>query len=165
MFQLFIGNLSTQANEDYLTRLFSAYGAVKSVTIVSQQGPSQQRHAVVLYEQADDADTAIASLHLRYCMSPDTPLLVLFHRDSPQVTEYGRVVTQSYRAAVLAGRQSAPVPLESYDQNFPRSNVPEVREQILPAVPPGPIFSPMTSMTSGMNAFSNGPHASFLRMT
>ncbi|RNF01362.1 putative RNA-binding protein [Trypanosoma conorhini] len=118
---LFVGNIPTVTNVQYLERLFSAYGHVKQVKML-QEGPSQ--YAEVTYSAVDDADCAIAALHSRYCASKNLPLVVMYHRSSPSVSEYGRAVGKEYAAAFAEDRDPLPIPLEVFDVNFERTDVP-----------------------------------------
>ena len=117
---VFVSNIVADAGETYLRRLFAAYGAVHDVKL-GAEGPN--RFATIEYESADDADCAIAALHLRYCTAPGTPMLVLFAKESPVVSEYGKRVGQHYREAVSTGKRPAPIPLEQFDPMLPRGTV------------------------------------------
>ncbi|KEG14426.1 putative RNA-binding protein [Trypanosoma grayi] len=118
---LFVGNLPTVANAQYVERLFSAYGQVKRVNML-HEGAAQ--YAEVTYNSVDDADSAIAALHCHYCASRGLPLVVLYHHNSPSVTEYGRRVGAEYAEAVAMGRKPLPIPLDAFDDAFERTDVP-----------------------------------------
>ncbi|ORC90739.1 putative RNA-binding protein [Trypanosoma theileri] len=118
---LFVGNLPTVANAQYVERLFSAYGRVLQVKVL-QEGTTP--YAEVTYGAVDDADSAISALHTLYCASPGLPLVVLYHRNSPAVSAYGRRVGGEYAAAVRSCRDPAHVPLEAFDERFERTEVP-----------------------------------------
>lgn len=122
---LFVGNISSQTDKHVIQRLFSAYGSVKDVDI-----DGEQLFATVLYVHPDDADSAIAALHLRYCMAPKLPLLVMYHARSPRISSYGRQVSAEYRNAHAEGRLPVPVPLVSYDTRFERGPVAPPVEEI-----------------------------------
>lgn len=89
---LFVGNLSTEVDEPYLRRLFAAYSEVKRVCVYRQP----ELHALIEVTSYDDADTAIAALHCRYCMAPNVPVLVFYHKSNPVVTAYGKSVWDAY---------------------------------------------------------------------
>lgn len=89
---LFVGNLSTEVDEPYLRRLFAAYSEVKRVCVYRQP----ELHALIEVTSYDDADTAIAALHCRYCMAPNVPVLVFYHKSNPVVTAYGKSVWSAY---------------------------------------------------------------------
>lgn len=129
---LFIGNLSTQADSAYLARLFSAYGTVKDASIAEGH-----HFALVTYHTADDADCAIAALHLRYCMAPSVPILVMYSNTSSIVSEYGKEVSAEYRNAISRGTDPHPVPLTRFDAAIERGAV-----QLPPSeIAPPPIMS------------------------
>lgn len=119
--KLFVGNLSSKADDKYLSRLFSAYGRVVKAELVDE---GAQRYGSVTFANVDDADSAIAALHLRYCMCPALPILVLYDRENEAVSEYGRRVGQHYRECCEKGTNPTPIPLEAFDPNFPRAAVP-----------------------------------------
>jgi RNA recognition motif-containing protein len=117
---LFVGNISEQADASFLKRLFSAYGAVKNASVEENQGYKFGR---VEYSHIDDADSAIASLHLRYCMAPGVPIIVLYDKSSPVVSDYGRRVGENYRSAVQNQTEAFPLPLDSFDHHTQRATV------------------------------------------
>ncbi|AAZ12011.1 RNA-binding protein, putative [Trypanosoma equiperdum] len=118
---LFVANLPTVANAQYVERLFSAYGHVADVKIVFE---GSVQFAEVMYNAVDDADSAIAALHHHYCASRNTPLVVLYHVRSPCISEYGRKVGREYAQAAALGRDPSYIPLEGFDENYPRTDVP-----------------------------------------
>lgn len=135
---LFVGNLSPQAKEPFLRRLFASYGSVKNCTVVEPpegQAPTAEnpRYALIEYGHVDDADSAIAALHLRYCMGPKVPVVVLYHKDSERVSEYGIAVGKAYREYAISAINSKkeggaapvpfPIPLEQFDPRFERGQV------------------------------------------
>ena len=115
---LFVGNITTDADAFFLQRLFSAYGSVVDVQIVRNP-----LHATVALRHCDDADCAIAALHLRYYVAPNAAVLVMYHKGSPQVSAYGRRVSAAYREAVADGKYPLPVALESFDSSYERGEV------------------------------------------
>ncbi|EAN94851.1 hypothetical protein C3747_104g21 [Trypanosoma cruzi] len=118
---LFVGNLPAVTNAQYLERLFYAYGEVKNVKM-HQEGIHP--YAEVTYGAVDDGDSAIAALHGNYCASKDLPLVVLYHRSSPVVSQYGLKVGKEYAAAFAENRDPLPIPLEAFDEKFERTDVP-----------------------------------------
>nr|CCC91142.1 putative RNA-binding protein [Trypanosoma congolense IL3000] len=118
---LFVANLPAVANAQYVERLFSAYGTVAHVKMVSE---GSVRYAEVAYGNVDDADSAIAALHHHYCASRGTPLVVLYHVNSPSVSEYGRKVGSEYANASALGCGPSYIPLERFDAGHPRAEVP-----------------------------------------
>lgn len=131
---LFVGNISSQADCGFLRRLFAAYGAVRDVRIPNEAGSF--RHALVEYGHIDDADCAVASLHLRYCMAPGVPIVVLFHKSSQCVSEYGHRVGAAYRDAIEHNRNPLPLPLDHFDVRIPaRAPVDAPSFDIRPPVP------------------------------
>ena len=118
--KLFVGNLSKHVDAHYLKRLFSAYGTVKDVAI----HPTPELHAVVTVATVDDADTAVAALHQRYCMSANTPIIVLYLKENARISEYARIVAAEFRAAMEGGRAAKIVPLERFDTSYQRGEVP-----------------------------------------
>jgi len=135
MATLFVGNISAEVDTKYLFRLFAAYGSVKDCTI----DPSKT-FAIVVYHHVDDADSAIAALHLRYCMAPRVSLIVLYHKDSAIISEYGRRVWDSYsqylarfeRGGGAGPEFPTPVLLKEFDPKHER-NTPRVPQLELPA--------------------------------
>lgn len=117
---LFVGNLSYMANAQYLERLFSAYGRVTRTEIFED---GQDRYAEVTFAELDDADTAVAALHYRYCTAKNVPLLVLYSRKSPVVSAYGRRVGEEFLNCLEAKRMPNPVPLDYFDNQYMRSSV------------------------------------------
>lgn len=124
---LFVGNISVQADAAYMIRLFSAYGRVIDCSLASGN-----QYALVTYQSTDDADCAIAALHLRYCMSAKVPLLVMYSNTSPQVSEYGASVSLEYRSAVARGSDPVPVALTRFDPSLPRGAVELPPSEIAP---------------------------------
>lgn len=124
---LFVSNLAPRVDVILLERLFGAYGPTIAVSIHRDEEFAQHtRYALVSYASVDDADTAIASLHLRYCTMPRVPLVVVYHVASPAVSAYGRRVGQRLVEALQAGQSFhtiAPLPLADFDQAYPRSDV------------------------------------------
>ena len=118
---VFVGNMSSQADEAFLRRLFAAYGGVKNASLVSDAGG--YKFGLIEYGHVDDADSAIASLHLRYCMAPGVPVICLYDKSSNVVSDYGREVGAAYREAVQSNRDPLPVPLETFDKTLQRSSV------------------------------------------
>jgi RNA recognition motif-containing protein len=129
---LFVGNLCSDANENYLARLFKSYG---DVTAVALESDNTHHFALITYSNPDDADSAIAALHARYCMTPEQPIIVLYSSKSPAVTQYGRKVGALYKECVQAQKPPTPVALEAFDAEFARG-VPAAPPVDLPAVPP-----------------------------
>eukprot|EP00796_Vickermania_ingenoplastis_P006066 gene6066-4365_t len=117
---LFVGNLSCMANARYLERLFSAYGRVERAEVF---GEGNERYAEVTFAEMDDADTAIAALHYRYCSAKNVPLLVLYSRSSPLVSAYGRRVGEEFLNCLERKRMPDPVPLDYFDTQYLRSSV------------------------------------------
>jgi hypothetical protein len=133
---LFVGNVSPDADDRYLTRLFTVYGPVEQVIVHPPATPLSATHAVVQMTYADDADVALAALHLRYCMTPHLPVIVLYAKSSPIVTQYGREVGEHYRSSIEKGEQPMPLPLENFDSSIARGPHP-----VLPTdftLPPAP---------------------------
>lgn len=128
---LCVANLSAVANAQYLERVFSAYGEVQKVEMF---GEGHERFAEVTFPAVDDADTAIAALHYRYYTTRNLPLIVLYSKRSPSVSTYGHQVGQEFRRAAEENRMPAPILLESFDPNFPRSGVqaPPTEREFLP---------------------------------
>ena len=133
---VFVGNISTQADENFIRRLFAAYGSVKSATMHSDP-QHHYRYALVEYAHVDDADSAIASLHLRYCMAPGVPIICLYDKSSAVVSEYGREVGAAYREAIQERRDPLPLPLETFDSHQSRRAV--VAAPSTDLRPPGPV--------------------------
>lgn len=97
---LFVGNITGNAGVNYIRRLFAAYGTVRFVVV--REMDSGRRHAIVGYDHVDDADSAIASLHLRYCMSPQTPIIVLYRRVDDETASAGGADAQPPSAAAAS---------------------------------------------------------------
>lgn len=127
---LFVGNISVQADVPYLQRLFSAYGHVRDVKIADRH-----QYALVVFQSLDDADCAIAALHLRYCMAPRVPILVMYSNESPKVSEYGALVSAEYRRAADEDRLPQPVLLARFDASVERGVVELPPSDIAPPVP------------------------------
>lgn len=127
--QLFVGNVSPDADDRYLERLFSVYGPVEKVEL-SSPSPGQglnnvpATHAIIHMKFADDADCAVAALHLRYCMCLNLPVIVLYAKPSPTITAYGRAVGRHYRDSIEKSEAPTPLPLESFDTGLQRSPAP-----------------------------------------
>lgn len=128
---VFVGNISCQAEVAYLQRLFSAYGHVMDVRI-----DENKAFALISYQSVDDADSSIAALHMRYCMSPKVPIIVLYSKDSPRVSQYGHLVSEEYRSAAREKREVKPLPLIQFDARFERGPVQLPPSDIVP--PPAP---------------------------
>lgn len=116
---LFVGNLSSMATGSFLERLFSAYGRVVKVEFF---GNGSERYAEVTFSEIDDADVAISSLHCRYCSSKSVPLIVLYSRNSPYVSQYGRQVGEEFAKCMSKQIAPAPVPLVSFDPVYSRNS-------------------------------------------
>jgi hypothetical protein len=127
---LFVGNVSVQADVPYLQRLFSAYGHVRDARLADGN-----QYALVTFQSPDDADCAIAALHLRYCMSPRVPIIVLYSNESPKVSEYGALVSAEYRQASDENRPPQPILLARFDANFSRGVVELPPSDIAPPMP------------------------------
>jgi hypothetical protein len=136
--KLFVGNISSEADAKCLRRLFSAYGNVLDCEVLSPAGAPTSRYALITYTSPDDADCAIAALHLRYRMAPQESMIVLYHKESKKVTEYGRRVGSEYRAALEHGAPPKPIPLAQFDGSFARTQV-MVPQMDFPR-PLGPMF-------------------------
>jgi RNA recognition motif-containing protein len=117
---LFVSNISSIANAQYLERLFSAYGAVENVELLGE-GP--HRYAQVTYSTVDDADTAVAALHCHYQTCRNLPMIVLYSKESPVVSVYGHLVGQEFMKAAEEKRPPRPIPLEEFDSSFERHGV------------------------------------------
>jgi RNA recognition motif-containing protein len=127
---LFVGNISVQADVPYLQRLFSAYGHVRDVRL-----DDNRQYALVTFQSLDDADCSIAALHLRYCMAPRVPIIVLYSNESPRVSEYGNMTSAEYRRAAEEDRQPQPIPLARFDPSVDRGVVELPPSDIAPPVP------------------------------
>lgn len=127
---LFVGNISVQADVPYLQRLFSAYGHVRDVRLADNN-----QYALITFQSIDDADCAIAALHLRYCMAPRVPIIVLYSNESSKVSEYGSLVSAEYRRAADGDREPQPVPLARFDTSYERGVVELPPSDIAPPVP------------------------------
>lgn len=117
---LFVSNISSIANAQYLERLFSAYGAVEKVELFGE-GP--HRYAEVTYGTVDDADTAVAALHCHYQTCRNLPMIVLYSKMSPAVSAYGHQVGEEFMKAADEKRPPRPIALEEFDSNFERHGV------------------------------------------
>ncbi|CCW61532.1 unnamed protein product [Phytomonas sp. EM1] len=117
---LFVGNLSSVANAQYLERLFSSYGEVQQVSIHNK---GSDRFAEVKFSSIDDGDAAIAALHYRYQTAKSLPLVVLYSQKSDFVSDYGRLVGREYRQAMENNRLPRLILLEQFDPHFERSEV------------------------------------------
>ncbi len=132
---LFVGNIIPEADAKMISRLFNTYGNVIECDIAPSSGTTPS-YALVTFAHPDDADCAIAALHLRYCMAPRVPIYVLYHKSSGVVSEYGRCVFEAFRQASTTGTPPLPVPLETFDVTFARANVPPPPTDFqLPVVP------------------------------
>ena len=146
---ILIANWVDDCGEAFLRRLLSAYGSVIDVKIQQYAGSSTSpttstdgnmsnsminhehnmykshsyRYCLATYESCDDADCAIAALHLRYCTAPGIPLVVLYAKESPHVSEYGRAVGAHYRVSIEQNQRPVPIPLESFDSRLVRGVV------------------------------------------
>lgn len=136
---LFVTNLAPNVDEVFLKGLFSAYGETIAVSLhhddVNDGGTSQPvppsstpptLYALVSYHHQDDADCAIAALHLRYCTLPRLPLVVVYHASSPKISPYGRNVGRALVAALEQGKayhEIAPVALDAFDPSVDRAVV------------------------------------------
>lgn len=141
--QLFVGNVTPEADERYLERLFNVYGPVERVDM-GPPGPQRSQnvvaasYAIVHMKYADDADCAIAALHLRYCMYFNLPVIVLYAKSSPTITEYGRAVSAHYAETVENGTTAKAIPLEQFDPTIQRSPIPTPPTDFtLPPMAPG----------------------------
>lgn len=108
------------ANAQYLERLFSAYGRVTHVEVIGEGG---ERYAEVSYAEMDDADSAIAALHYRYCTAKNVPLIVLYAAHSPLVSDYGRRVGEEFLKCLETPRVPVHIPLTAFDPHSLRSHV------------------------------------------
>jgi len=64
MKKVFVGNLASTTSEDVLRELFTRFGSVGDVTIVTDRATGQSRgFAFVEMTNAEDADKAIAGLN------------------------------------------------------------------------------------------------------
>lgn len=117
---LFVSNISSIANAQYLERLFSAYGAVEKVELFGE-GP--HRYAEVTYGTVDDADTAVAALHCHYQTCRNLPMIVLYSKMSPAVSAYGHQVGEEFMKAADEKRPPRPIALDEFDSNFERHGV------------------------------------------
>lgn len=117
---LFVGNISSLANTQYLERLFSAYGRVIKVEMF---GEGLERYAEVTYAEVDDADTAVAALHWRYCSTKNVPLIVLYSRNSPTFSTYGLEVGEAFHRCLELNIPPEPVPLHFFDPHFLRNSI------------------------------------------
>lgn len=141
---LFVGNISTLADVPYIQRLFSAYGHVRDVRLAEGN-----QYALVVFQSHDDADSAIASLHLRYCMSPRVPLIVMYSSENVKVSEYGHLVSEEYRQALRDGREPRPIDIVRFDPTLDRGAV---------QLPPSELALPVPMawrIASGMGAAAN----------
>eukprot|EP00672_Neobodo_designis_P028360 CAMPEP_0174853512 /NCGR_PEP_ID=MMETSP1114-20130205/28796_1 /TAXON_ID=312471 /ORGANISM="Neobodo designis, Strain CCAP 1951/1" /LENGTH=202 /DNA_ID=CAMNT_0016088167 /DNA_START=42 /DNA_END=650 /DNA_ORIENTATION=+ len=160
--QLFIGNVSPDADARYLERLFAVYGPVEHVDL-SAPGPAQApnsvpaTHAIVHMKFADDADCAVAALHLRYCMCLNLPVIVLYAKTSQTMTAYGRAVGSHYRECIEKGEAPTPLPLESFDTTLQRSPAPmPPTDFTLPSVSPA-----VAAAAAAAAAAANQPQSFF----
>lgn len=117
---LFVGNLCNNADEKYIQRLFATYGTVEGVEKgTCESGP----YALVTFTSHDDSDCAVAALHMRYCMAPGVPLVVLYAKTSQIITDYGRAVGAHYKRCVTSGDVPTPLALEAFDRSMERTSV------------------------------------------
>ncbi|CAM40466.1 conserved hypothetical protein [Leishmania braziliensis MHOM/BR/75/M2904] len=117
---LFVSNISSIANAQYLERLFSAYGTVHHVELFGE-GP--HRYAEVTYGTVDDADTAVAALHCHYQTCRNLPMIVLYSKNSPAVSVYGHKVGLEFMKAAEEKRQPRLLTLDEFDSNHQRLGV------------------------------------------
>lgn len=117
---LFVSNISSIANEQYLERLFSAYGTVEHVELFGE-GP--HRYAEVTYGSVDDADAAVAALHCHYQTCRNLPIIVLYSKNSPAVSMYGHEVGAEFMTAADEKRPPRRLLLEEFDGNYQRIGV------------------------------------------
>lgn len=62
--KLYVGNLSWNTKEDGLTELFSKYGTVTEVKIITDRNTGRSKgFAFVTFEKPEDADKAMAELN------------------------------------------------------------------------------------------------------
>lgn len=62
--RIYVGNLPFSASEDEVRNLFSEYGAVNSVSLITDRETGRPRgFGFVEMENGDEADTAISNLH------------------------------------------------------------------------------------------------------
>src|SRR5262245_14863310 len=62
--KLFVGNLSFQTTETEISRAFEAYGAVESVSIITDRDTGRSKgFGFVVMTEASDADRAISGLN------------------------------------------------------------------------------------------------------
>ncbi|KAG5498820.1 hypothetical protein JKF63_03109 [Porcisia hertigi] len=132
---LFVSNISSIANSQYLERLFSAYGAVHHVQLFGE-GP--QLYAEVTYGTVDDADAAVAALHCHYQTCRNLPMIVLYSKNSPAVSAYGHQVGEEFMKAAEEKRPPRPLALDKFDSNYQRLGVqpPPLESDIIRERPP-----------------------------
>ncbi|KAG5472540.1 hypothetical protein LSCM1_03942 [Leishmania martiniquensis] len=134
---LFVSNLSSIANVQYLERLFSAYGTVHHVELF---GDGPHRYAEVTYDTVDNADAAIAALHCHYQTCRNLPMIVLYSKSSPSISAYGHQVGEEFMKAAEEKRPPRPLALAEFDSNYQRVGVqppPSESEIILDHHPAG----------------------------
>eukprot|EP00928_Gymnodinium_smaydae_P048605 TRINITY_DN32503_c0_g1_i1.p2 TRINITY_DN32503_c0_g1~~TRINITY_DN32503_c0_g1_i1.p2 ORF type:complete len:316 (-),score=83.09 TRINITY_DN32503_c0_g1_i1:53-1000(-) len=80
--RLFVGNLPGDIDEEALKYVFSQYGNVERIHLMSGKSKSGQSCAFVHYSTKDEAETAIATLHEKYEIRPgDGTILVKLASD------------------------------------------------------------------------------------
>eukprot|EP00930_Biecheleria_cincta_P020383 TRINITY_DN15343_c0_g1_i1.p1 TRINITY_DN15343_c0_g1~~TRINITY_DN15343_c0_g1_i1.p1 ORF type:complete len:214 (-),score=37.10 TRINITY_DN15343_c0_g1_i1:57-698(-) len=94
-FKLFVGRLPLDIRESEVEYVFKTYGKVVEVKVHEKVGESGQRSAFVWYEDREDAQDAVESLHNIYKFRYDSksPVLVDWGRkptlDSPDEFQHG----------------------------------------------------------------------------
>lgn len=87
--RLFIGNLPADVGNDALDYVFSTYGKVNKIHIMTGRAKSGQACAFVEYSALDEAETAILTLHNKYeIRSGDGPIMVKHAGNRPRSTPY-----------------------------------------------------------------------------
>jgi len=77
--KLFVGNLPADIQEEAINIVFSHYGTVTNIYIMSGKAKSGQACAFVEYSAPIEAETAVLTLHEKYEIRPgDGPILVKY---------------------------------------------------------------------------------------
>jgi len=81
--KLFVGNLPADIQEEAINIVFSHYGTVTNIYIMSGKAKSGQACAFVEYSAPLEAETAVLTLHEKYEIKPgDGPILVKYAQPS-----------------------------------------------------------------------------------
>jgi len=90
--KLFVGSLPEDISEDEVTRVFSTYGQVNLVHLMSPNNVSGNKAALVFYEKKESGEDAIQMLHDKYKIREDAaePIRVQWGRDKQDIKGKGK---------------------------------------------------------------------------